>query len=293
MKYLLVYNPKAGAGTKQLDNIVKVFSKKGIILDVYATQKMGDAINIAKHSKHDVIIAMGGDGTLNEVVNGMSKKQILAIIPSGTGNVVARNLGIPTDLIKAATLIIKGNTKNIDYGIINTRKFVIGAGVGLDAEVLKKVRPEIKKIFGGMAYNLSIVETLSTFTPKELIVITKHRLKKKIYCGYYVFAANLGKYSSNISKFNPLINIFPKARINDGKLHVIIFKSMNMTFGFKVVMGLLTGKHLKLKDVEYFQTNSLKVISKHKLGAHADAELVDGPPLDIKIVKKGLKIIVP
>ena len=111
--------------------------------------------------KYDIVIAAGGDGTINEVVNGLAGSKIkMGIIPLGTANAFAAEFDIPFDVVKACGVIIKGKTKTIDLGIAKKRYFALCAGVGFDANTIKGVKLREKKLFGSFAFVLSGIRTL-------------------------------------------------------------------------------------------------------------------------------------
>src|SRR3989338_8602348 len=156
-RILLIYNPHACSGKSivHLPDILELFKHHGVQIDVQETNAQGDAIQIAHHarSKYPLIVAVGGDGTINEVINGVvgSKKQpILGIIQLGTENVLAQELGIPLDPAEACERILKGTARSLDLGkatIKNKKRyFIITAGVGFDAHVANSINPALKKL---------------------------------------------------------------------------------------------------------------------------------------------------
>ena len=195
MKYVLIINPKSGQKNHKLilKELRKHFLGKDLVIKV--TTKQGDAITYAKKAKADVVIAAGGDGTVNEVINGLMQKSInsrprLGIIPAGTSNMVARSLSIPKNLAKAVEIISNNRRKDLDIGKVNKRFFAIGCGVGLDAEMYKNVEPKIKKIFGEVAYPLSFIKTVFNYKPHRL----KIRINHESHYGYYVLICNITKF---------------------------------------------------------------------------------------------------
>ena len=157
MRYLLVINPLAGDGKARglITKISAFFHLHGHDMTIAQTQKRGDGIRLTKRhqNKHDVVIACGGDGTINEVINGLiGTKKPLAIIPLGTENVFARYLKIPSDVEKACQRIVNGKHRVIDLGKANGRHFILMTGIGFDAHVASKVEPLLKKLFGSIAY---------------------------------------------------------------------------------------------------------------------------------------------
>src|SRR3989338_10148813 len=168
MNILLIINTNAGKGNlvKHLPKIKAFFSNRSCLLEVYKTQKRGDALKKAKISagKYDVIIAAGGDGTINEVVNGIAKsKTKLGILPIGTTNVFAKEMKIPSKLLDACKLITNGKSRKIDLGKANDHYFLQWAGIGFDASVLAEVQPLLKKFLGIGAYTIAACRKLISY----------------------------------------------------------------------------------------------------------------------------------
>ncbi len=279
----IIINPKAG--NKVVKKVIKEIEKSMSDSKIIKTTHKNHAIEIAKKSKAEIIVAVGGDGTINEVINGIihskrKKKAMLGVIPIGTSNVVARGLKIPTKSTKKAIEVIKDRKKHrkIDIGVINDRYFVIGAGIGIDAHMYKNVEPKIKKLFGEVAYPLSYIKSIFSYKPIELTI----RANRKTYIGYYVLAWNLGVYPN-------VIKVVKNIKDNDGYLDVLIFKKLDIINQFKYIFGLLTNTHKKF-DIEHIKAKSLVVEGKEVL-AHADAELIGKTPVKISVLKEAVEII--
>ena len=127
-------------------------------MSVVETGRRGDAERLAREAASSgigLLIAAGGDGTVNEIVNGLAgadRPPMVGVLPLGTANVLARELGLPLDAAAAATALAKGRPRPVHLGLVNGRRFVMMAGVGFDARVVAAVRPEMKSRFGRLAY---------------------------------------------------------------------------------------------------------------------------------------------
>jgi diacylglycerol kinase (ATP) len=162
---LIIHNPVAGQRTAQLVHAVAAaLDRQGGQVSLRATTRAGEAEEIARaeQGRHDVIAVAGGDGTVMEVVNGLDhgSGQVIAIIPAGTANVVALELGLPAAPEALAGSILKGDIRQVSTGSINGRRFVFTAGAGFDAEVVAAVDPAIKKRVGKLAFVVAAVKTL-------------------------------------------------------------------------------------------------------------------------------------
>lgn len=250
------------------------------------TKKKGDAAIFARNTSAEKILIAGGDGTINEVLNGImsnskKKKQAIGIIPSGTSNMVARAFNIPTDINNALAIIKKGKVQRIDLGRANKRYFLIGAGVGVDAAMYKNVEPLLKKIFGEIAYPVALVKTILMHDPQELTI---HLSGKKVSC-YYALVCNIGKFAG-------MLEIVPNSSPNDGVLDIIIFQNKDIMNQFKYCLGLATKKHALFPDVKIFRANKVKITGKDAM-VHCDAELMGKTPVQIECVPHAISMFVP
>src|SRR5829696_4089610 len=179
-KATLIANPKTGRyGSRRLRPIQDVASRLeslGIKIDLHLTGGPGEATEIATRAAHngiaDVIVA-GGDGTINEAIQGLAGTAArLAIIPRGTANVLARELGLPLDDEQAAAVAARGKSRKVYLGVVidetsgESRHFVLMAGIGLDASVVRRVNPSLKKRIGKGAFWVSGLSHLATWNPR-------------------------------------------------------------------------------------------------------------------------------
>ena len=222
---LIVFNPVSGSGNRRIvEAVQQALSNRGCDVSLYPTQSAGDATRYlsAYTGPLDVIAVAGGDGTVNEVVNGLRQRDNqsyrLALIPTGTTNVLAAELGIGKAPDKIADIIINGREKPIYLGDINGRRFVLMAGVGYDAWVVDNVDLALKKKVGKLAYVLSMLKQLRHFGKKtyQLTVDGEHYQANSVvitngryYAGSFVLSrqADLSKATTQvlmISGRNPL-----------------------------------------------------------------------------------------
>ena len=155
-KICIIFNPKAGSSKlAKLNKIIAELNKNNIVT-LFETTAAGDATNIARtESAHfDIVVAAGGDGTINEVVNGINPNTPLAIIPMGTANIVAIEAGISNNSKAICAAINQGKTKRAYVSTINNKKFILMAGIGYDAKVVNNINPKLKKVFGKLIFAL-------------------------------------------------------------------------------------------------------------------------------------------
>jgi len=299
MKVKLIINPNAGIQKKSIKKIkqslflekkdeeikiiVDFFKKQRIKLNISQTKKEGDGIIIAsKSSKYNLIIVAGGDGTINEVINGLNYKTKLGIIPTGSENVFAKEMKIPTNIVKACEVIIKKQTKLVDIGIANKNKFVFSCGIGFDAHAITKVKTIMKKFFGKHSYKFAGIKTLFEHRAEKLSI----KCDDKQYEGYFAIISNLKKYGGNII-------LSPNAEVNDGKLDVSIFTKKDFLSNVKYLFGAVRGNISKLQNIKQLQAKKIIVTSKKNVLYHTDAEIKGTTPVSISVLPSKLKLIVP
>lgn len=289
MNILLITNPSAGKGKAEayLPKLKSFFLRNCSKLDIYKTKQRGDAFKKAKKcaGKYDTIIAVGGDGTVNEVVNGIAKsKSKLGIIPIGTTNVFARQMDIPSNPIEACKVILKNRVRRVDLGKVNNQYFLLMAGVGFDASALNKVEPFFKKIIGIGAYSIAVLEELIRHNPPLLKITYEGRTTE----GYFVVIGNIKSYGL---KF---FQVTPYAEMDDGFLDVCVFKDKLDLINFlKYISEITIKQHTTSPDVVYFKAKKIKIDSKEKALVQVDGDVICRTPVAISIVPKSISIICP
>ena len=286
MKRLLIINPRAGKYKKIREDIEKIFSKTD--LTIKETKKKLHARELAKKAvgKYDVVIVAGGDGTINEVINGIAGTKVkVGIIPNGTENVIAQELGIPKDHKKAAKVVLKGKTKTYDLGKANGRYFMMMTGIGLDAKAAKNVdnRPVLKKMLGRGMYHVTAIQTYLTDKPSKLKIWLDDQILPR--WGYYAIVGNIKLYGGNLK-------LTPIARPDDGYLDICIFKNKDIFSMMKYFVGATyKNKIIEMPSIEYFRVKKIKIESEKKVLAHTDAEIIGTTPVEIEAIPKSIKII--
>lgn len=287
-KHLLIINPRAGSAKSIEDDLIEIFARQGARLDVVRTKKPLEAKRLAKGAigKYSIVIAGGGDGTINETVNGLAgSKTKLGIIPMGTENALAQGLGIPLDYRKAAELILKGKTSTWDLGKAKNRYFILTAGVGLDAKALSDVKPVLKNLLGRKAYPIAALKTILTHVPSKLEVWLDDQVLPR--WGYFVVIGNVKYYGSNM-------HLAQYAEPDDGYLDVCIFKRTDVLNMFTYFVSAASKGYIPLTEfpnIEYFKVKKVRIKSNKPALAHTDAELIGNTPLTVTIHPKAIRII--
>ncbi len=287
----VIINPVAGK--MQINKFINIsknyFEKNKIKYKFLLTKSPGDAINLARkavNEKYDVVFAAGGDGTINEVINGIidSANTVLGIIPLGTINILSMELDIPLNPFKAIDLIAEGKVREIDIGKANDKCFSIMAGCGFDSYAIYRVSLKLKKYIGPLAYIFAGIYSAFKYKPKKISIdIDNHRIDD---IGYFVVVENTGSYGG---KFK----IAPYADLNDGLLDVCVFKKYKFFDGFRYFWGILLSKHMHFPDVRYYQCKDIRLTSDQNVLLHTDGELIGSLPAYISVNKEKLKVLVP
>ncbi len=229
-----------------------------------------------------IVVAAGGDGTINEVVNGLAgSPTALGILPVGTMNVFAAELGVPNGLKAAWKVILQRNTREVDLARANKHYFVQLAGVGLDAQVVKETSWAAKRNFGPLSYLYSTAQ-IAARKPPRLFVESAERTVE----GSFVLVGN-GRF------YGGPFEMFKRARVDDGLLDLIVFQKTSHLDLARYFASLVMGQHTDLSDVIYFQARKVIVRSDDEVPVEVDGELADEVPVTFRISSKKLKVVAP
>ena len=285
-RYPLIFNPRARSqkGGKVLRFLMEHASR----FSMHATGYAGEARELAARfaaAGEPVVIAAGGDGTLNEVVSGLAgSKTILGVLPAGTMNVFAREMGIPFDSLERAFQVIeRGFVRDVDLFEANGSPFVQMAGVGFDAKVIEETTWEMKKMLGPLAYLLAGVKVLGEKPPKMEVICPDGRREE----GVAVLAGNGSLYGGQF-KF------FRNANNHDSKLDVLVYKEAGYRLVLDSLRGLATGGIDLMASTSYFQTEEFTVRADREVPVQVDGELT-GRFSEIHFVETAnrLRVIAP
>lgn len=293
MKHLFIINPTAGNGKalRYKSIIEDYFKDKNEKYDIEITERPGHAIEIVSnydYSEECRVYSIGGDGTLNEVINGLiDKNASLGIIPAGSGNDFVRSYLEDDNFKDILKRTIEGKSKDIDIGCINNKYFINISAVGFPADVNKNAKAFKKKriIPGPLAYIFGAIVSLFKFKyPKIKFIIDGIELDEEMFL---VALAN-GKY------YGGGIILAPDAEISDGELEFYGVKKSNPYKIFKYLMAFLFGKDIRsIKETYYYKCKSLKIISEKEIISNIDGEIIESNEFDFDIVPKGIKLIIP
>ena len=288
----IIINPASGKGESTLPIIDASMKEAGIKWEASITHQAGDAIELAKAAAKEGIDALavyGGDGTLMEAISGLIGSEIpLVILPGGSANVLATELGIPTDLKEACAILSRNplQTKTIDVGQFDKRYFLIRISLGFEAEVVKGADRQTKNKIGIFAYFLSAVAAL-----KETQKAVYHlRIDGKEYevQGLACIISNMGNLGfSNIS-------LDKHIDVSDGLLDVVVVRKSNLSlFKLMVVTLLKRERPDNLELVQHWQGKDVSVSSSLNQAVQCDGEVLEKVPVNIKVIPGAIKVLVP
>jgi YegS/Rv2252/BmrU family lipid kinase len=288
----VIINPAAGRGESVLPVLNLSMKEAGIKWHASITRQAGEAIKFAKAAVKegvDALAVYGGDGTLMEAISGLMGSKIpLAILPGGSGNVMAEELGIPKDLKAACALMsqVPSTTKTIDVGQFGDRYFILGIALGFGAEMIKGADRETKNRIGILAYFLSAAAALRK--TKKAVYHLKIDGEEHEVQGLTCIVANAGNLGfSNIS-YDKHIDV------SDGFLDVVVVRKANLSlFKLMAVTLLKRERPDNLELVEHWQGKDISVSSSPKQTVQCDGEVLEELPLHIKIIPQAIKVLVP
>lgn len=286
----LIYNPTSGREEirRLLPDILDRLDMAGIETSCHATTGEGDASREAAEAckrGYDIIIASGGDGTLNEVINGMAGQSHLpplGIFPLGTTNDFARAMKIPKRWEDYCDLIIQNKTRPIDIGKVNGRHFINIAGGGSFTELTYEVPSKLKTMIGQLAYYVKGVEKMVNLSPIHLNIEAAGY--DKIEGEFMMF---LIANSNSVGGFEKLA---PGAEIDDGLLDVIAVRKCNLAEFIRLVTMALRGDHFNDPHVVYLKTPRMEVTSPNHVLLNLDGELGGELPGVFEILPQHLQI---
>ena len=299
LRIKLIMNPSAGRQLirQTTNDVLRHLLDAGILLraDQFFTQKAGDAVRFAADTSpedYDLIIAAGGDGTVNEVVNGMMQSHSplpFCILPSGTVNDFAGYLNLPSDPFSFALMIKEFHTRKVDIGRAGNRYFLNVAAGGLLTDIAYKVPSDTKTALGRFAYLLEGAKDLPANMYKSLpIRMETGSTVQYDEHAFLFFAAN----TTSVGGFR---RITPQANPFDGKLDVLVISKLDFGNAFSLIGQLLTGDHIRNDKVTYFQTEHLQVTTDPStiIRTDLDGEEGDVLPIDIQCIPGALTLLVP
>lgn len=284
----MIINPVSG--TKSKRNIPHYFNKLaslGYDVEIFKTEYAGHATDIASEAvKNNVkyVIAVGGDGTINEIAKALiGSNTILGILAVGSGNGLARSLHIPMDKNKAVEIIEQGNVREIDYGLVNEHIFLCTCGVGFDAQVSEKSLNQKNR--GILMYVKNMIDTFLHFKSEKYKIITPtHTFEEE---AFVLTCANATQYGNNAF-------IAPRASMEDGLMNIVILKPLSAWNVPKIAIQMFSQNIGNSRKLIQIIAPEVTILREHEGVMHMDGNAVyAGKEINIKIIHRGLKVLAP
>ncbi len=318
IRVILIFNPNAGQADHlkpQLDRVITLWQNAGWQVDRSPTQYSGHATKIARQAAadgYDYAIAAGGDGTVNEVMNGLiHSNTALGTLPIGTINIWAREMGLPMDILGAAKELLTAEIKTIDVGqarqIIKSvkptknlnladpfseplqtseidRAFLLMAGIGFDAAVTETVNVHEKKKLGAIAYVKQAIQLAWQFRGvRTLLRIDGKRVRGRI----------LMIIIGNSQLYGGVVKMTAHAVVDDGLLDVCVIKGRSMLTAPLRLFSIFTRNYNRDPKVAYFKAKHVDIQGKKKLPIQIDGDFLGRSPMQFEIIPRSLRVLVP
>ena len=288
-RVLIIVNPAAGRSRwsrHRLDRVVAALERRGCsVVTRRAGAPTGDAERLAREAEpdFDIIVAAGGDGTISAVVNGIAgAPRAVAVLPLGTANVLAREIGLPRRPELLAELIAAGPARPIWPGCVGDRLFLTNASSGFDAATVAAVDPRLKRYVGRLAFAWAILVCLWRYPPHALCVRVDGidhpaaaviAAKGRLYAGGYVIA--------------------PRANLAEPMLDFVLFQRSGRLAVLRYLGALLLGTIARRDDVTVLRSRSAFVSAAKLLPVQADGEIVARLPVLIRLAEQQLRLVRP
>jgi len=286
---LLIGNPGAGSYSgKKLDKAITLLLSSGATLEVFLTKKKGDAETRAQEAVEEqpaLVVVAGGDGTINDVANGLALSDIpVGILPMGNANVLSREVGISTAVENALNQILNGSKHSISLGKIetvatkNARYFLLMADIGYGGSTVHDLNTKIKRFSARGAFILS--------GAKNLLKNHRDRLLFDIdgtqYAGYHAIIGNISRYGGDF-------RVTPDAQLECPELFICIFEGGKRIDLAKYVFGVVTGQHRLFKDVVYRKCRN--VLVEGDADIQLDGNYFGKSPVKIDVIRNALRLV--
>jgi diacylglycerol kinase (ATP) len=298
----MIYNPGAGRFPSGIlaERAANVLRSNGWNIRLIKTEDGAHVIQLAHEAAEEgkeALFVVGGDGTINLAVRGLAgSTTALGVLPGGTANVLAQELGLPgirwTHLMameESARRLATASIREVDYGLCGSIPFLMWAGVGLDAFAIHHIEPRTKreKFFANMTYVASTAWHASYWRGVNLRITADHLHIN----GHYLLAvmSNIHLYAGGIA------NLSPNALMDDGKIDLWLFEGDTFGDTLQLAWGVYTGKHVDSEKVRCISFHELKLESDTRLYVQVDAEPISSQDhsIEIKVIPKGLRLLVP
>lgn len=286
---LLVANPAARRGRRRLQAAASALGAEGARVDIVTTERPGHGGEIvrARARSYEAVFTLGGDGTAMEVVSALANTGIpIGIIPGGTGNLVARALGIPLATRRAADALLHGDIAEVDLGRLPSgRCFAFSCGIGVDARMIRDTPAIWKKRLGVIAYaTVALAASLRPTTFRMRATVDGETIERDASA---VMVANFG------AVLNELLVLGPDIARDDGRLDLCVFSPRGGLDAMRVAWRLLRKDYRPHPAMTYRSGHRFRIECEPAHDAQADGELIGPTPIEIVVEPRAARLLVP
>lgn len=283
-RLLVVYNPIAGRRRRRfLSRVLEALERRGLSVRLEPTKKRGDAEDLARNADADRIVVAGGDGTINEALNGLREDgPPLAVIPLGTANVLAHELGVAAGADAVAQAVVEGVPRDVTLGLVNGRRFSMMAGVGFDAHVVRDVDTKLKRAIGKGAYVIETLRQLFKFRPRFYDVRidgVAHRASSVILCNGHYYG---GRFVAA-----------PEAKLDAPEFQVVLFGTAGRIATIRYAVALALGRLPALADVTILPARVVEIDGAPDEPVQADGDILAHLPARFEAKARAARLVGP
>ena len=286
---LLVVNPAARRGARARARAEGAFDQCGVDCETLVTERAGHAaeIALARARDHDVVFTLGGDGTAMEVIGALAGSGVpVGVLPGGTGNLIARSIGIPLDVRRAVPLLLRGEIADVDLGRLSSgRCFAFAAGVGIDATMIERTPANLKRRLGVAAYALTAARAVLARERFRVRATVDGVLHERMASA--VMVTNFG------AVLNRLITLGPDIAQDDGLLDLCVFSPETLGDAVRVMWRLLRRDFRSDPCVLYAHGRHFRIETDPPRLAQADGELLEPTPFEVDVEPRAARLLVP
>ena len=285
---LAIVNPAAGkgAGARIALRLASELAHAGLQVDVVSTPAPGEAARLASQAVeegYERVIAVGGDGTANEIANGLVDTQVaLGLYPIGSGNDFARALGYPRKRKAIAEFLAQARARRIDVGEVNGRVFLNAAGVGIDGHVAERIIASARVVGPTLGYFVGALVSIATYRPRQMRVTIDGTTRE---------GKMLVVVAANGTHFGSGMHVAPEARLDDGLLDIVVGLDLSRWASLVALAKLYRGTHVDGRTILAFRSAALDVEMPKAQPMETDGEASRAASLRVRVRPRALTVL--
>ncbi len=283
---VFLYNPAAGRfplSERRRNGLLEYLYCNGIRCEVVSSRPARDPNPWLDLRNKDLLIVYGGDGTLHQAMGEVVKQKVpVALLPAGTTNVLARELKIPRDPERALAMVVRRKTRRIYLGQGNGEYFHLMAGIGLDGDVISRIKTNLKQVLGMGAYYWATAISLLKYPMRPFDV----DLEGETHRGTFAVIGNTRNYGGHLL-------VTPEARLEESLLDVCLFKGGGRGRYLSYILGTISGRHIHYPDVLYRKVRHVSISADPSVPVQMDGDLVGHGSIEFSSHGEGIEVVVP